>query len=211
MDPVFLFFFSSSVLQSNKKEKEPVLAETKKDLKPVTSELLQKPKPSSLPSQLQPQPPSSPMHGESRRGGGRAERGVKRGFKKKSGDKATMDSVEVKMGSGDVSDTSSKPVAVAKGELQPQEPSAKRAVVRLPKTGKEASSEKSAAVNGKDPSAPLPARRSPQTQRRDANRSRGPELGPGEEAASSDQVRPADLHSCLVSMENTKKKNTLKV
>ncbi|XP_008286469.1 ubiquitin carboxyl-terminal hydrolase 19 isoform X2 [Stegastes partitus] len=171
-------------LKSNKKEKEAAVPpETKNDTKPVSSESSEKPKLSPP----QPQPPSSPAHSESRRNGGKAERGVKRCLKNKpAGDKTAADSVGVKTGAGDASVTtaaSGKPVSATRGEQQPLEPSAKRTVVRPPKTTKEAASPadrdapsaKSAAANDK-----APAGRSPQTQRRDAdNRAERPGSGPG--------------------------------
>uniref|UniRef100_A0A4W6FZI9 ubiquitinyl hydrolase 1 n=1 Tax=Lates calcarifer TaxID=8187 RepID=A0A4W6FZI9_LATCA len=98
---------------------------------------LEKPKLSSP----QPQPPSSPAHSESRRSSGKAERGVKRCLKNKPAcDRATVDTAGVKGGAGDGSATTNKPVTVTGGEQQPQEPSAKRTIVRLPKTTKEATS-----------------------------------------------------------------------
>ncbi|KAM6924417.1 ubiquitin carboxyl-terminal hydrolase 19 [Xenentodon cancila] len=178
-------------LKSNKKEKETAPKETKKDTKPVALASSEKHKLSSL----QPQPPSSPTHGESRRGGGRAERGVKRGLKKKQGDKASVDPVEVKPGAGDISNTTSKPVPATKAEQQhPQEPSAKRVSVQPPKSGKDAESDPSSvtstAVNGKALNAQSPAGRSPQTQRRDGdNRGGGSaDIGSGTAAASRAQL-----------------------
>uniref|UniRef100_A0AAQ5YV80 ubiquitinyl hydrolase 1 n=1 Tax=Amphiprion ocellaris TaxID=80972 RepID=A0AAQ5YV80_AMPOC len=181
---------------SLKKEKEAAPTETKNDSKPIALESSEKPKLSS------PQPPSSPAHStESRRSGGKAERGVKRCLKNKpASDKTTTDSVGVKTGAGDASAAAtSKPVNVAGGEQQqqPQEPSAKRPIVRPPKTTKEAASPadrdaasvKSTATNDK-----APAGRSPQTQRRDGdNRA---EKGPGVAAAGNTnrtQVRRAPM------------------
>ncbi|XP_031142111.1 ubiquitin carboxyl-terminal hydrolase 19 isoform X2 [Sander lucioperca] len=176
-------------LKSNKKEKEAVPAETKKDkeleVKPVALASLEKPKMSSSQPKLQPQPPSSPAHSESRRSGGKAERGVKRGIKNKPAcDKATTDSVGVKAGDGPT--TTSKPVAATQGE--PQEPSAKRTVVQLPRTTKEApspanrdaQSAESTVASGKAPHTHLPAGRSPQTQHRDVD-NRAERLGNGQE------------------------------
>lgn len=169
-----------TVLQSNKKEKEAAPTETKNDKelekKSGALDSSEKPKlPSSQP-QLQPHPPSSPAHSESRRSGGKTERGVKRCLKNKaSSEKTTTDSVGVKGGDGSV--TTSKPVTVTRGEQQPQEPSAKRTVVRLPKITKEAVSSadrethsvKSTVANGKAPHSHPPAGRSPQTQHRDGD------------------------------------------
>ncbi|XP_056240703.1 ubiquitin carboxyl-terminal hydrolase 19 isoform X2 [Seriola aureovittata] len=173
-------------LKSNKKEKEKVAAPTEAkndkepEMKPVALESSEKPK------QLHPQPPSSPAHSESRRGGGKAERGVKRCMKNKPAcDKATMDSVGAKGGAGEGSATTSKPVPVTKAEQQPQEPSAKRTIVRPPKTTKEATSAAdrdthSVKSNSKAPHTHLPAGRSPQTQRRDGN-NRADRLSSGQE------------------------------
>uniref|UniRef100_A0A671VE05 ubiquitinyl hydrolase 1 n=1 Tax=Sparus aurata TaxID=8175 RepID=A0A671VE05_SPAAU len=111
------------------------------EMKPVALGSSDKPKPSPSQPKLQPQPPSSPAHSEFRRSGSKAERSVKRCMKNKTVcDKATTDSVGVKGGAGDGSATISKPVVVTKGEQQPQEPSAKRTIVRPPKTTKEAAS-----------------------------------------------------------------------
>ncbi|KAM4610779.1 ubiquitin carboxyl-terminal hydrolase 19 isoform 2-T3 [Polymixia lowei] len=172
-------------LMSNKKEKEPVTKETKNgkeqfalpvaksEMKSVSSESAEKPKLSS--SQPQPQPPSSPAHGESRRGGGKAERGVKRSLKNKAaGDKAAGDSVGGKAGTGDATAAAGKPAAATRGDQQPLEPNAKRTPVRPPKTAKEAAtpadrdtrSPKPTAANGKAPHAQTSAGRSPQTQPR---------------------------------------------
>lgn len=164
-------------LKSNKKEKE-VPAETKKDkaigMRPVTLESLEKPKLSAVQPPLQPQPPSSPAHSESRRGAGKAERGVKRNLKSKQvSDKAATDSAGPKSGGDNGSTTTSKSVTAAKGD-QPQEPSAKRTVAHPPKNTKEAeavlpadrdtASIKSSVANSKTPHAHLPAGRSPQMQ-----------------------------------------------
>ncbi|XP_061592825.1 ubiquitin carboxyl-terminal hydrolase 19 isoform X2 [Cololabis saira] len=165
-------------LKSNKKETAP--KETKKDTKPA-------PLSSDKHRLSSPQapPPSPPTHGESRRGG-RAERGVKRGLKKKAGDKASLESAEVKPGAGDVSSATSKPAAAAE---QPQEPSAKRAVVQPPPSaGKEAERQPSS-VNGNAPDAPSPAGRSPQTPRRDGrSRGSGADIGMATPAASRAQL-----------------------
>ncbi|XP_074536944.1 ubiquitin carboxyl-terminal hydrolase 19 isoform X2 [Halichoeres trimaculatus] len=155
-------------LKSNKKEKEVVTTETKNEkeleLKTVASGSSEIPKVSAS------QPSSSHAHSESRRGGGKA---VKRCLKNKpDGDKASLDSVGG-------STTTSKPAIVTRGEQPlPQEPTAKRTVVRPPKTTKEEAatpadrdtkSVKSTLANGKTPHTHLPAGRSPQTQRRDGD------------------------------------------
>ncbi|XP_076596686.1 ubiquitin carboxyl-terminal hydrolase 19 isoform X2 [Chaetodon auriga] len=188
-------------LKSNKKEKEAAPTETKNmelEIKPVALDSSEKPKLSSSQPQLQPQPPSSPAHSDSRRSGGKAERGVKRCLKNKAAcDKATTDFVGVKGGPGDGSVTTSKPVTVTRGEQQPQEPSAKRTIVRPPKTTKEAASladrdthsVKSTVASGKAPHTHLPAGRSLQMQRRDGDStaerlSSGHEQKPGVAAAS---------------------------
>uniref|UniRef100_A0AAX7T4Q6 ubiquitinyl hydrolase 1 n=1 Tax=Astatotilapia calliptera TaxID=8154 RepID=A0AAX7T4Q6_ASTCA len=117
---------------------------------------------------------------------------VKRSLKTKlTGEKATTDSAGVKSTAGDGSTTSSKPVTVTKAEQPHQEPSAKRTVVRLPKTSKDAASADlpsvmSTAANGKSTCAHLPAGRSPQTERKSGdNRSetRGSGQKQGAEAA----------------------------
>ncbi|XP_040904239.1 ubiquitin carboxyl-terminal hydrolase 19 isoform X2 [Toxotes jaculatrix] len=179
-------------LKSNKKEKakEAAPTETKKDkeleIKTVALESSEKPKSSSGQPQLHAQPPSSPAHSESRRSGGKSERGVKRCLKNKPAcDKATIDSVAVEGGAGEGSASTSKPVSVTRGEQQPPEPSAKRTVIRLPKTAKEATSPAdrdthSLKSNGKAPYTHLPAGRSPQTQRRDGD-NRAERLGSGQE------------------------------
>ncbi|KAI4824216.1 hypothetical protein KUCAC02_012742 [Chaenocephalus aceratus] len=168
-------------LKSNKKEKETVPIETKKEKelegKPVASESSEKPRVSS--TQSNHQPPPTPAHSESRRGGSKAERGVKRGLKNKQAcDKTTTDSAGVKGGAGDGSAPTSKPVAVTEGE--PQEPSAKRTVTQLPAATKEATS-----PADRDAHTHLPAGRSPQTQRRDGdNKSGGEEQRAGVAAGS---------------------------
>lgn len=99
-----------------------------------------------------------------------------------------MDSVGVKGGVGDGSVTTSKPVIVTQSEQQPQEPSAKRTIVRLPETTKEATppadrdthSVESSVASGKAPYTHLPAGRSPQMQRRDGD-NRTERLGSGQE------------------------------
>ncbi|XP_028265096.1 ubiquitin carboxyl-terminal hydrolase 19 isoform X2 [Parambassis ranga] len=169
-------------LKSNKK-KEVVPADNKNDTKPsVVLESSEKPKLPSMQPQLQPQPPSSPTHSESRRGIGKTERGVKRCLKNKPA--CDKDSIGVKSGDGSVSSSKS----ITRGELQPQEPSAKRTIVRPPKTTKEATliadkdlpSVSSAVANGKVPPSNLPAGRSPQTQRRDGD-NRAERLDSGQE------------------------------
>uniref|UniRef100_A0A3Q4HZC6 ubiquitinyl hydrolase 1 n=1 Tax=Neolamprologus brichardi TaxID=32507 RepID=A0A3Q4HZC6_NEOBR len=141
---------------------------------------------------LQPQPPSSPAHSESRRGVSKSC--VKRSLKTKlTGEKATTDSAGVKSTAGDGSTTSSKPVTITKAEQPHQEPSAKRTVVRLPKTSKDAASADlpsvmSTAANEKSTCAHLPAGQSPQTERKSGdNRSetRGSGQKQGAEAAAS--------------------------
>lgn len=170
-------------LKSNKKEKESVPSETKKDeeMKPVAADSSEKPK---LSSQPQLQPPSSPADSESKRTGGKAERGAKRCTKNKAApDKAATDSVGVRSGAGDLStssssiSSSSKPAAVTRGEQPPQEPSAKRTAARPPKTAKDAASPadrdthlvRSSVANGKAPHTHLPAGRSPLIQSRDGD------------------------------------------
>lgn len=196
-------------LKSNKKEKEAAPTETKKDkdldVKPVGSESLEKPKLSSSQPNLQPQPPSSPAaHSESRRSGGKAERGVKRGLKNKSAcDKATTDSAGAKGGAGDgltTSSNSSKPVTVTHGE--PQEPSAKRTIVQPPTTAKEATSPadrdahsaESTAASGEAPHAHPPAGRSPPTQRTDGD-NRAERRGSGLEQKPAAAVVAAGNHT----------------
>uniref|UniRef100_A0A3Q3QZW3 ubiquitinyl hydrolase 1 n=1 Tax=Monopterus albus TaxID=43700 RepID=A0A3Q3QZW3_MONAL len=130
----------SAVLQSNKKEKEAASTETRngkeQDMKPVALESSEKPRVPSPQPQLQPQPSFSPTHSESRRTV-KTERGVKRCLKNKPAcDKATADSVGVKCGAGDGPATASKPAAIRRGELQPQECT----IMQLPKTTKEAMS-----------------------------------------------------------------------
>ncbi|KAG7235212.1 hypothetical protein INR49_030615 [Caranx melampygus] len=187
-------------LKSNKKEKEKPAAPTepKNDkepgIKPVGLESSEKPK------QLHPHPPSSPVHSEIRRSSGKAERGVKRCLK----NKATTDSVGSKGGGGDGSATtptttttssSSKSVPITKAEQQPQEPSAKRTIIRPPKTTKEASSAAdrdthSAKSNGKAPHTHQAAGRSPQTQSREGD-NRAERLGSGQEQKPGTAVAAA--------------------
>ncbi|KAF7664762.1 hypothetical protein LDENG_00165470 [Lucifuga dentata] len=176
-------------LKSNKREKEPVTIETKNDkelfslsaakneMRSVALESAEKPKVSSQP-QLQPQPPSSPTQNESRRSGGKADRGVKRSLKNKQAvDKVTVDATAVKSGPGDVSTTTTKPLTVTKGDQQPLEPSAKRTTVRPSKATKEATSlanrdtdtVKSTVAIDKAPHTHLPAGRSLQTPRRNGD------------------------------------------
>ncbi|XP_068452984.1 ubiquitin carboxyl-terminal hydrolase 19 isoform X2 [Clinocottus analis] len=166
-------------LKSNKKEKEAVPTETKKDKelekKPVALESSEKPKLSC--SQQKPHSSPSPAHSEPRRGGGKAERGVKRGLKNKPPcDKATKDSAGVRGGAGDSPPTTSNPVGVPHSE--PQEPRAKRIVVQTPTPAREASSPADqdthfvqSPAGGEAPQMHSPAGRSPQTQRRDGHNS----------------------------------------
>lgn len=122
-------------------------------------------KPSSSQPQLQPQPPSSPAHGQSRRSGGKAERGVKRGLKNKS---AAADSVVVK-GAGDSSGAAAKPVTRVEEQLQqPQEPNGKCTIVRMTKTASPADRECTVASENA-PHAHPSAGRSPQLQRREGD------------------------------------------
>uniref|UniRef100_A0A8D2ZSB3 ubiquitinyl hydrolase 1 n=1 Tax=Scophthalmus maximus TaxID=52904 RepID=A0A8D2ZSB3_SCOMX len=151
------------------------------EIKPVASESSEKPK------QLHPQPPSPSANSESRRGGGKAERGVKRCLKNKAAsDKATADSVGEKGGAADASANTSKPVTVTIGEQQPQEPSAKRTVVRPPLSTTEATSSAdndthSLKSNGNTPyNTHVPAGRSPQTQCGDGD-NRAERLGGNQE------------------------------
>lgn len=87
--------------------------------------------------QLQPRPPSSPAHNEQSRSAGRPERGFKRCFKNKMGDKAAADSVQVKKGSDGSSGSSIVPRADAKGEQPSQEHSAARTTLLLPNMSKD--------------------------------------------------------------------------
>lgn len=131
-----MVFLLCTLLQSNKKEKEAAPPETKY-VKELALDSSEKSKPSSSQPHLQPQPPSSPAPGESKRSGGKGERGAKRCLKNKAAcDKAATDSVGGKGGAGDGSATTGKPATVTTGEQQPQEPSAKRTIVRPPKTTK---------------------------------------------------------------------------
>lgn len=172
-----MVLFLCTLLQSNKKEKEAAPPETK-NVKELALDSSEKTKLSSLQPHLQPQPPSSPAPSESKRSGSRGERGVKRCLKNKTAcDKAATDSVGGKGGAGDDSATTGKSATVSTAEQQPQEPSAKRTIVRPPKTTKEAVSPadrdahsvKAPVANGKAPHAHTPAGRSPQTQRRDGD------------------------------------------
>lgn len=104
-------------------------------------------------------------------------------------------------GVGDGSVATAKPVVVTRGEQQqqPQEPSAKRTIVRPTKTTKEdgtladrdAHSAKSAVASGKVTHTHLPAGRSPRTQHKDGDNraervgSGGPELKPGAAVAAA--------------------------
>uniref|UniRef100_A0A665X5W5 ubiquitinyl hydrolase 1 n=1 Tax=Echeneis naucrates TaxID=173247 RepID=A0A665X5W5_ECHNA len=172
-----------SVLQSNKKEKTAsteVKSDKEVEMKPVAFDSSEKTK------QLHPQAPTSPGHSESRRSSSKGERAVKRCLKNKLVcDKSATDSAEVKGEAEEDSATISKPVAAAKGEQQPQEPSPKRTIIQLPKATKEATSPAGRDMhtiksNGKDPHAHLPAGRSPQTQRNNGD-NRAERLGSGQE------------------------------
>lgn len=192
-------FFFCILLQSNKKEKEAVPTDTKSDKeleKPVALDSSEKPKLSSSQPQLQPQPPSSPAHSESRRSSGKAERGVKRCLKNKA---ATTDSVGVK-GAGDGSATTVKPVTVTRGEQQPQEPSAKRTIVRPTKEAaspadRESHPVTSTVTNGKAPHTHLPAGRSPQTQHRAERRGSGQEQKPGVTDAAASHTNKTQVRT----------------
>lgn len=140
-----VFFFC---IQSNKREKDsrPLESQNNKELEqPVASERLEEPKLSSS------QSPSPPVHGQPRRGGGKAERGVKRGLKNKAAATAA-DSVS---GKG-AADSAVKPTQRA--EQQQQEHGAKRSSVRSAKTTSPARRESAAASeNTSPPHAYLPA------------------------------------------------------
>lgn len=161
-----------------KNDKEPFsLPVTKSKTRPVALESAEKPKLPSQP-QLQPQPPSSPAHSESRRSGGKGDRGVKRSLKNKPAvDKAPAESTEVKSGTGEVSIKTSKPLNVTRSDQPPLEPSAKRTTARLSKTTKDVTSlvnrdtqsVKSTVANVKTPHAHPLSGRSPQTQCRDGD------------------------------------------
>ncbi|CAN9515930.1 unnamed protein product [Ophioblennius macclurei] len=163
-------------LKSNKKEKEVPSTETKKEKKPSSSDSSEKSKLSPAQPQIQPQPSSTPTHSESRRNGGKVERGIKRCLKNKAiYDKTSTDPVGVKSEAGDEAFTSSssRPFASLEDEQQqqqqPQEPSAKRTVMRPAKTTKEPSSPDPPSVKStaaKDDASQLPAGRSPQPQQR---------------------------------------------
>ncbi|XP_029362184.1 ubiquitin carboxyl-terminal hydrolase 19 isoform X2 [Echeneis naucrates] len=170
-------------LKSNKKEKTAsteVKSDKEVEMKPVAFDSSEKTK------QLHPQAPTSPGHSESRRSSSKGERAVKRCLKNKLVcDKSATDSAEVKGEAEEDSATISKPVAAAKGEQQPQEPSPKRTIIQLPKATKEATSPAGRDMhtiksNGKDPHAHLPAGRSPQTQRNNGD-NRAERLGSGQE------------------------------
>uniref|UniRef100_A0A8C2Z4H0 ubiquitinyl hydrolase 1 n=1 Tax=Cyclopterus lumpus TaxID=8103 RepID=A0A8C2Z4H0_CYCLU len=154
------------------------------------------------PSLKKPQPSSSPAHGESRRGGGKAERGVKRGLKNKPPcDKATKDSVGGRGGAADGPTTTSKPVGVPHSE--PQEPSAKRTVVQPPPPPREASSPADkdthsvlSTAGGEAPHTHRPAGRSPQTQHRDGHS--------GAERRGSDQEQKPGVPEPMVNLQFVK-------
>nr|XP_020473599.1 ubiquitin carboxyl-terminal hydrolase 19 isoform X2 [Monopterus albus] len=186
-------------LKSNKKEKEAASTETRngkeQDMKPVALESSEKPRVPSPQPQLQPQPSFSPTHSESRRTV-KTERGVKRCLKNKPAcDKATADSVGVKCGAGDGPATASKPAAIRRGELQPQECT----IMQLPKTTKEAMSAAaqdmhSVRSHSKAPLTNLPAGRSPQTQSKDGD-NRAQRLGSGQEQKPGVAVAVAVGHT----------------
>lgn len=145
-------------------------------------------KPKLFSSQPQPQPQSlsSPAQSESRRNSGKAERGVKRGLKNKAAsDKATLDSEAVKVETVEGPSTISKPVTVTTGEQQPQEPSAKRTPVRLPKTTNGAISPaerdtNTVKSNGEAPAEHPATSQSPQTKHKDGDKG-AEKLGRGHE------------------------------
>uniref|UniRef100_A0A672IRX8 ubiquitinyl hydrolase 1 n=1 Tax=Salarias fasciatus TaxID=181472 RepID=A0A672IRX8_SALFA len=117
-------------------KKEVPSAEAKNEKKAVSSDSSEKSKPSA-----EPQPPPAAAHGDPRRGGSKAERGVKRCLKSKTAcDKAS-----------------------------PQEPSAKRTVSRPPKTSRDASAPRPPSVQSTDRGSPPPAGRSPTPQQRPAD------------------------------------------
>ncbi|XP_076019456.1 ubiquitin carboxyl-terminal hydrolase 19 isoform X2 [Genypterus blacodes] len=177
-------FHTWPTLKSNKKEKVPVTIETKNEKEslplPATKtetrrvplESAEEPKLSSQPH-LQPQPASSPAPSESRRGGGKGDRGVKRSLKSKQAvDKAPADTTEVKSAPGEVSITTSKPPNVTRSDQLGLEPSAKRTTGRQTKTPKDVAplvnrdtcSVKSAVASDKTPHGHLPSGQNPQTQ-----------------------------------------------
>lgn len=138
------------LVQSNKREKEnsPSESQNNKELEqPVASEPPEKPKLSSS----QPQPPSPPGHGQARRTGGKAERGVKRSLK----NKAAMDSVAER---GAVESTiKSNQMA----EQQQQELGVKRSGVRATNTTALADRQSTAANENATPPAEPPTGRVP--------------------------------------------------
>lgn len=147
----YLYFFLC--VQSNKREKEtpPLESQNNKELEqPVAMEPLEKPKLASS----QPQPPSPPAHGQARRGGGKAERGVKRGPKNKTTNTATADSVA---GRGAADST-------VRSSLRAEQQQLERSGVRTTKTTSPADRE-STAANENAPPPPYkqpPSSRSPQ-------------------------------------------------
>lgn len=185
-------------------------------MKPIISESSEKPKLSfSLP---QPQPPASPAHIESRRSGGKAERGVKRSLKHKpANDRPGVDSVGVKVGSGDGTTTASKPATATREDQQPLEPSAKRTTSRPSRTATETTaladrdihSPKAAAANGKVSHTLSPAGPSPQMQPRDVD-NKAERQGDGQEhipvrdtaSACHTQINKTQVR-CENEMENT--------
>ncbi|XP_027879788.1 ubiquitin carboxyl-terminal hydrolase 19 isoform X2 [Xiphophorus couchianus] len=138
-------------LKSNKKEKDVARPESRNETKPSTLKSSEKARLAL--EQLQPRPPSSPAHDEQSRSAGRPERGFKRCFKNKAGDKAAADSVQVKKGSDD--SASIVPRADAKGEQPSQEHGAARTTLLLPNMSKdpegEPASERSTAAAGTIP------------------------------------------------------------
>ncbi|XP_055366527.1 ubiquitin carboxyl-terminal hydrolase 19 isoform X2 [Betta splendens] len=193
-------------LKSNKKEKgkgtvpaDETKNTKKQEVKPVTLESSEEPK---LLPQAQPQSPSSPAQ---RRNSGRTERGVKRGFKNKAAsDKATLDSEGTKAETVEGPSTSSKPVTVMTGGQQPQEPSAKRTTVRLPKTTKGAISPADRETHSVKSTGDAPPAQPPtaQTKRKDADKraeklGRGQEQKPGVAVAASSHTNKAQVAGTL--------------
>ncbi|XP_029975671.1 ubiquitin carboxyl-terminal hydrolase 19 isoform X2 [Salarias fasciatus] len=179
-------------LKSNKKEKEVPSAEAKNEKKAVSSDSSEKSKPSA-----EPQPPPAAAHGDPRRGGSKAERGVKRCLKSKTAcDKASAEPEGGKgaAAGGAASPGGSRPAPGPAGEQQqPQEPSAKRTVSRPPKTSRDASAPRPPSVQSTDRGSPPPAGRSPTPQQRPADnraerRGGGPEDGPAPGAAAAASI-----------------------
>lgn len=150
----FYFYFYFLCVQSNKREKEtpPLDTQNNKELEqPVAKEPLEKPKLASS----QPQPPSPPAYGQARRGGGKTERGVKRGPKNKTTNTTGADSVAGR-GAADSTVRSS-----LRAEQQQLEPGAKRSGVRTTKTTSPADRESTAA----NENAPTPPYKQPHSSR----------------------------------------------